>query len=158
MLSFVRMHRIGRVALLGSAVLLATCLDDDPTPRPVPTFSRITLTFTQAGGGAPPQNISIERSTGAVSGPLTVPAAGGTIVARYLNADGTEDTILQKFQPEYETRIFMTSGSNVTFSRAATNSYNVTRNGTGTGTAKVQLYDIGTRQEFLGTTLTVNTP
>lgn len=157
MSSFVR-ARLPRLVAVASMVALAACLNDDPTPRPVPTFTRMQLTFTQSGGGSAPQTIEIDRATKTTSGALTVPASGGTIVARFLNADGTEDEVLQKFQPEYETRIFMTSGTNVTFSRSGANTLVATRQSTGTGTARVQLYDLGKRVEFLGADMTVNTP
>lgn len=148
-----------RFALLVPVLAAAVgCLDDDPTPRPVPTFTRMVLTFQQAGGGSAPQTVEIARATGTASAALTVPASGGTFTARFLNADGTEDTVLQKFSPEYETRIFMKSGTNVTWSRSGKHVFSVARNGTGTGTARVQLYDLGTREEFLGADVTVNSP
>ena len=154
-----RSRRLHRLALLAPLLVAgAGCLDDDPTPRPVPTFTRIVLTFAQTGGGAPPQTIEITRATGTASGSLTVPAAGGTVTARFLNADGSDDTILQQFSPEYETRIFQKSGSNVTWARSSKHVFLVTRAATGSGTARMQLYDLGTRDEFLGADVTVNTP
>jgi hypothetical protein len=137
----------------------ASCLDDDPTPRPVPTFTRIVLTLAPTGGGVP-QTVEITRATSSASGGFTVPSAGGVITARYLNFDGSEDAVLQQYSPEYETRIFMATGSNVTFARAGKHSFSANRTGTGgiVGTARVQLYDLGKRVEFLGADVAVNTP
>ena len=147
------------LALLG-ATFLGACLDIDPTPRPVPTFTRMRLTFAATGGGTAPQTVEITRSTGAISGGLSIPTQGGTITVTYLNVDGTEDSVLKKFAPEYETRMYMVTGSNVQFDRSNQHAMVATRTGTGgiVGTAHVQLWDLAKREEVVGADMQVTTP
>lgn len=137
----------------------AACMDDGVTPRPQPTFTRMVLTFTPNGGG-PPQNIEITRANAAVSGPLTVPPAGGNLTARYLNFDGSTDLVIETYQIEYETRVELTQGTAVTFTRTGLNAYAVTRTAgqSGTGTARVRLWDEGTRSARLEANVAVSAP
>src|SRR5687768_17336398 len=88
-------RRALRAALLVPALALAAaCGDDDPTePEPELTFNRIVLTFQPTGGGTA-QTVTITRASSAVSAPLVIPATGGTLTARYLNADNSEDQVL----------------------------------------------------------------
>lgn len=146
-----------RSALLMAALLaVPACMDDETTPRPQPTFTRVILRLMPNGGGAP-QQVEITRATNTASGPLTIPATGGTLTATYFNVDGTEDEVLQRFQQEYETRVAITAGpGSANFARNSANSLAVTRSASGQATARVQLWDLGLKREVLGTTVTLN--
>lgn len=146
-----------RAAVLCGVLLAASaCIDDEVTPRPQPTFTRVLLRLAPTGGGLP-QQVEITRATRTASGPLTIPATGGTLTATYLNVDGTEDEVLRQFQPEYETRISITAGPGAAnFARNSANSLSVTKSTAGQATALVQLWDLGLRREALGTTVTLN--
>ena len=152
-----RVRRLLRLAALAPVLLAsAACVDDEVTPRPQPTFTRVILRLVPNGGGIP-QQVVITRATKTVSGPLTVPTAGGTLTATYFNIDGSEDEVLKRYQQEYETRIGITSGPGAAnFARNSANSISVTRSTTGQATALVQLWDLGLKREVLGATVTVN--
>ena len=149
--------RGARSALLCAALLAASaCIDDETTPRPEPTFTRVILRLMPNGGGVP-QQVELTRATKTASGPLTIPVTGGTLTATYYNVDGTEDEVLRRFQQEYETRMSITAGPGAAnFARNSPNSFSVTRSTTGQATALVQLWDLGLRREVLGVNLTVN--
>ena len=148
-----------RTALLGVTLLAASaCIDNETTPRPQPTFTRMMLRLAPTGGGIP-QQVEITRVTGTASGPLTIPQQGGLLTATFFNVDGSEDEVLKKFQQEYETRIVVTGGpASANFERASPNTFQVSRAGTttGTATALVQLWDLGLKREVLGTSVTLN--
>ena len=148
-----------RTAFLCAALLSTTaCVDDETTPRPLPTFTRMVLRLAPTGGGIP-QQVEITRATGAVSGPLSIPQQGGLLTATFFNVDGSEDEVLKQFQQEYQTRITITGGpASANFERASPNTFQVTRSGTtsGAATARVQLWDLAFKREVLGTTVTLN--
>lgn len=153
-----RVRRLLRHAAVVPVLLASSaCLvKEDTSPRPQPTFTRVILRLTPNGGGQP-QQVEITRATKTVSGPLTIPAAGGTLVATYFNVDGTEDEVLKQFQQEYETRIATTAGPGVVnFTRNSANSIQVTTSTPGAATALVQLWDLGLKREVLGTNVTLN--
>lgn len=162
--SFPRRARPMRAALLVAALWSATlasataCVEQETSPRPQPTFTRVILRLTPNGGGVP-QQVEITRSTKTASGPLTIPATGGTITATYFNVDGSEDAVLEKYQQEYQTRIVIASGPGAAnFARNSANSFDVSRSTPGQATALVQLWDLGLKREVLGANVTVVVP
>lgn len=143
-------------ALVPMLALAAACGDDDATePEPEPTFTRMALTFTPTGGGQA-QTVEITRASASASGPLTIPATGGTIAAVFLNADGTADQVINGNQGEYETRIALVTGSQVTFTRTGPNTFTVSRSSAGTTTALVQLWHLATNHDDLEANVTLN--
>ena len=149
-------HRVRTAFLCGALLAASACIDDEVTPRPQPTFTRVLLRLAPNGGGLP-QQVEITRATKTASGPLTIPATGGTLTATYLNVDGTEDEVLKQYQQEYETRISITAGPGAAnFARNSANSISVSKVTAGQATALVQLWDLGLRREALGTTVTLN--
>ena len=152
-----RVRRLLGLAALVPVLLASTaCIDDETTPRPEPTFTRVILRFTPNGGGVP-QQVEVTRATKTVSGPLAIPLNGGTLTATYFNVDGSEDDVLRRFQQEYETRMAITAGPGAAnFARNSPNSLSISRSATGQATALVQLWDLGLKREVLGATVTLN--
>ena len=151
-------RRALRAALLVPALAFAAaCGDDDPTePEPELTFIRVVLTFQPTGGGTA-QTVTITRASSAVSAPLVIPASGGTLTARYLNADGTEDQVLAADQESFETRIVATGVTQATFARqgSSPNTFTVTRNAAGTAQVQVQLFHLDSGHEDFEATMTI---
>lgn len=142
-------------AFVPMVALAAACGDDDPVePELEPTFTRMVLTFTPTGGTA--SSIEITRASAAVSGPLTIPAAGGTLVATFLNADGSTDAVIAGNQDDYETRILTPAQPLATFTRIGPNSFTVARNTAGTLTVPVQLFHKATNHDDLQASVTFN--
>ena len=156
-LTTLRAARAVRVlALVPMLALASACDDDDPTePEEEPTFTRMVLTFTPMGGGQA-QTVEITRANSSASGPLTIPAGGGSIAATFLNANGSTDQVIAANQADYETRIALATGNQVTFTRTGPNAFTVTRNSAGTTTATVQLWHKATNHDDLEATVTLN--
>ena len=131
-------------AFVPMLALAAACGDDDATePEEEPTFNRMVLTLTPPGG-AQAQTVTITRASASPSGALTIPAAGGTLTATFLNADGSTDQAIAGNQGDYETRITPANTGLVTFTRTGPNTFTVTRSAAGTTTAKVELQHLAT--------------
>ena len=138
-------RRLMRLALLAPALaLVAGCGDDPATPRPEPTFTRMLVSVAPVG--AAPYTVEITRATNTASRDFTIPSGGATMSVRYLNADGSEDQVLQTYVQEYESRINFTTTDAATIARSTKHSFAVTRVAAGSTTALVQLWDIGTRR------------
>lgn len=142
-------------ALVPMIALAAACGDDDATdPEPEPTFNRMVLTFTPAGGTA--STVTITRANAAVSGPLTIAASGGTLTATFLNADGSADQVIAAGQSDFETRIVSPASPRATFVRTGPNTFTVTRSSAGTETVTVSLYHLGEQHNELQATVSLN--
>ena len=138
-------RRTLRMALLAPALaLVAGCGDDPATPRPEPTFTRMIVSVTPSG--AAPYTVEVTRATSTASRTFTFPSGTSALSVRYLNADGSEDQVLQNFVQEYESRIAFTTQDAATIARGSKHSFVVTRVAAGTTTAVVQLWDLGTRR------------
>ena len=138
-------RRTLRMALLVPALaLVAGCGDDPATPRPEPTFTRMIVSVTPVGNA--PYTVEITRATQTASRTFTIPQGGASMSVRYLNADGSEDQVLQTFVQEYESRINFTTQDAATVARSSKHAFAVTRVAAGSTTAVVQLWDIGTRR------------
>jgi hypothetical protein len=99
-----RARRIVQLTILATALsALAACDDDDPVePEPEPEVQTMTLT-------AGTSSITIDKTTGAPSGQLTVPAGTTTITATFKKADGTTETIVTG--AEFDVRIRPVTGT-----------------------------------------------
>jgi hypothetical protein len=101
---------VRRLALTTIAAFVgftAACDDDDPVePEPEPQVQTMTLT---AGGST----ITIDKTTGAASGQLTVAAGTTTITATFRKADGTTETLVTG--AEFDVRIRPASGTPFTW-------------------------------------------
>lgn len=151
---FLRALRL--TAIVPALAFAAACDDDDPVePEPEPTFTRMVLTLTPTGGGAA-QSIEITRANASVSGPLAIPAAGGTLVATFLNADGSADANIATNQADYETRILTPAQPLATFTRTGPNTFTVTKNTAGALTVPVQLFHKASNHEDLQANVTFN--
>lgn len=152
-LSFRRTLRLA--AVVPMLAFAAACDDDDAAaPEQEPTFTRMILTLTPTGGA--PQTVEITRANAAVSGPLTIPAAGGTLTARFLTSTGVDDPIIAASQSEYETRIIATGVTQATFARTGPNAFTVTRNAAGNATVTVQLFHLASNHDDLEATVALN--
>jgi hypothetical protein len=148
-------RRLLRLAAVVPMLALATACDDDETaPEQEPTFTRMILTLQPTGGA--PQTVEITRANAAVSGPLTIPAAGGTLTARFLTSTGVDDPLIAANPSTFETRITSTSLTQATFTRTGPNAFTVTRNAAGNGSITVQLWHLEEGHDELEATVTVN--
>jgi len=104
LLSPFRVRRIVHLTIVASALsALAACNDDDPVePEPEPEVQTMTLT-------AGTSSITIDKTTGAPSGQLTVPAGTTTITATFKKADGTTETLVTG--AEFDVRISPATGT-----------------------------------------------
>ena len=148
-------RRVLRLAALVPVLALAAACDDDPAtvPEPEPTFTRMVLTFTPTGGAA--STVTVTRANASVSGPLAI-AAGGTLVATFVDASGAADPVIAANQADFETRITSPASPRATFTRSGPNSFTVARNSAGTETVTVQLYHLGEQHAELQATVTLN--
>lgn len=149
-------RRARRLARLVPVLAVAACLNTDPTPRPLPTFTRMVLNFTPAYPGTPPYTVEITRATSSASRNIAVPDSGGTITVKYFNADGSEDQVIPEFPGEWESRITLLGGTNATIERSETHKFVVKRLAPGSTSALVQLWDNGTRKAALEVTVPVS--
>ena len=149
-------RRLLRSAILVPALVLATACEKDPIrARSQPTFTRMVVNFAPTGGGIP-RTVEITRATGAVSGPLTIANTGGTLSASFLNADASEDFVVNTYQEDYETRVAITQGPGAaTFTRTGPNSFTVATTTAGNATARVSLWDLSKNEEVLGANVTL---
>ena len=147
-------RRLLRLAAIVPALTIVACDDDETAPEEEPTFTRMVLTLQPTGGA--PQTVEITRANAAVSGPLTIPAAGGALTARFLTSTGADDPIIAGNQGDYETRILATGVTQATFTRTGPNTFTVTRNAAGNATVTVQLYHLATDHDDLEATVALN--
>jgi hypothetical protein len=105
---FMHFRRATTAALvIASLSLVAACGDDDPTdPEPEPQVQTMTLT---AGASS----ITIDKTTGAASGQLTVPAGTTTITASFKKADGSVESLVTG--AEFDVRIRPATGTPFTW-------------------------------------------
>src|SRR5687767_3019757 len=106
--SFLNVRRAVHVTMMIAAVSLVTaCGDDDPTePDDEPEVQTMTLT---AGASS----ITIDKTTGAASGQLTVPAGTTTITGSFKKADGSVESRVTG--AEFDVRISPASGTAFTW-------------------------------------------
>lgn len=106
--SLSEVRRAVTVALLVASVpLFVACGDDDPVePDPEPEVQTMTLT---AGASS----ITIDKTTGAPSGQLTVAAGTTTITAAFRKADGSVEALVTG--AEFDVRISPASGTPFTW-------------------------------------------
>ena len=97
-------RRLARFAAVVAAVsMIAACDDDDPTGvEQEPEVQTMTLT---AGASS----ITIDKTTGAASGQLTVPSGTTTITATLRRADGSTETLVTG--AEFDVRITPATGT-----------------------------------------------
>ena len=124
-----------RTAFLALAVLVtatfAAC-DDDPAEEE-PEVQTLTLSV-----GA--STVTINRTTGAASGPLVVPAGTSTITAVWRRADGSIETLVTS--DEFDLKIAPTTSANLSWTANGAFGGTLTTTGLNTGqtsTAQVSL-------------------
>ena len=94
------------IAILATAAFTA-CSDDDPVePEDEPEVQTLTLTV-----GA--STITIDKTTGAASGQLTVPAGTSTVTAVWKKADGSVESLITS--AEFDLRIVPTNSANLSW-------------------------------------------
>jgi hypothetical protein len=121
-------------ALTLSAV--AACSDDDPVapPEEEPEIQTVTLTV-----GA--SSITIDKTTGAASGQLVVPAGPSTVTAVWKKADGSIESIVTS--DEFDLKFAPTNPANLTWTAAGAFGGTLTTSGLTSGqttTAGVSLF------------------
>jgi hypothetical protein len=93
--------------VIGCVSIVAACGDDDPVePEPEPEVQTMTLT---AGASS----ITIDKTTGAPSGQLTIPSGTSTITATFRKADGSIESLVTG--AEFDVRIRPATGTPFTW-------------------------------------------
>jgi hypothetical protein len=114
---------------------LSACSDDDPAePEDEPEIQTVTLTV-----GA--STITIDKTTGAASGQLVVPAGTSTVTASWKRADGSAEPLVTS--AEFELRIVPSNSANASWIPASAFGGSLTTTGLTSGqttTAQVSLF------------------
>ncbi len=132
-LLFRRSSRLA-VAILG-ATAIAACNDDDPAaPEEEPEVQTLTLSV-----GA--STITIDKTTGAASGQLVVPAGTSTVVAVWRKVDGSLESLVTS--DEFDLKIEPVTPANLAWTAAGAFGGTLTTTGLTPGqstTAQVSLF------------------
>ena len=92
---------------ISSLTAVAACSDDDPVaPEPEPEVQTLSLTV-----GA--SVVIIDKTTGAASGQLVVPAGTSTVTAVWKKADGSLETLVSS--DEFDLKIEPTAPANLSW-------------------------------------------
>jgi hypothetical protein len=122
------------VALL-TLTAVAACSDDDPVaPEEEPEIQTVTLTV-----GA--STVTIDKTTGAASGQLVVPAGTSTVVAVWKKADGSIESIVTS--DEFDLKFAPTNPANLSWTASGAFGGTLTTTGLTSGqttTAGVSLF------------------
>ncbi len=132
-------HLIRRTARLAVAVLatgaFAACDDDPTTPaEEEPEVQTLTLSV-----GA--STVTIDKSTGAASGPLLVPAGTSTVTAVWRKADGSIESLVTS--DEFDLKIEPVTPANLAWTASGAFGGTLTTTGLSSGqstTAQVSLF------------------
>lgn len=101
------LRRIRTTAVLSALVFGAAACSDDPTePDDEPDVQTVTLTV-----GA--STVTINKTTGAPSGNLVVPAGTSTVTAQWLRPNGSNETLIT--DAEFDLRIVPSNTTEVTY-------------------------------------------
>lgn len=106
MLSTRSVRRFATPLVLAASLVLGACSDDPTEPEEEPEVQTLTLTV----GGS---SITIDKTTGAASGNLVVPAGTSTVAAQWKRADGSNESLITS--DEFELRIVPTAAANLTW-------------------------------------------
>jgi hypothetical protein len=141
-------HTINRSVRLVFAMLLTSgavaCGDDPVEPENEPEIQTLTLSV-----GA--NSITIDKTTGAASGQLAVPAGTSTVTAVWRKADGTVEALVTS--DEFDLRIVPTNSANLSWT--ANGAFGGTLTTTGltssqTTTAQVSLFHKAEQHDDFG--------
>jgi hypothetical protein len=144
-----RFHLTAMLALL--ALGAAACGDDDETgPEEEPEVQTLTLAV-----GA--STVTVNRTSGAFSGPLLVPAGASQVTAQWRRADGSNETLITS--DEFDLRIVPTNAASATWTANGAFGGTLTVTGLNAGqttTAQVSLFHKEEQHEDFGPyTLTI---
>lgn len=105
---FQAVHRFPRCAVAALALLatIAACGDDPVEPEDEPEIQTLTLTV-----GA--NSITIDKTTGAASGQLPVPAGTSTMTAVWKKSDGSLEALVTS--AEFDLKVTPTTPANLSW-------------------------------------------
>jgi hypothetical protein len=106
MFASLSLRRLAAPLAMAALLTTAACSDDPTEPEDEPEVQTMTLTV-----GA--NSITFDKTTGAASGVLTVPAGTSTVAAVYKKADGTVESLVTS--TEFDLRITPTTPANLSF-------------------------------------------
>lgn len=128
-------QRYARLAVAVLATAAFTACDDDPVePEDEPDVQTLTLTVGSS-------TITIDKTTGAASGPLVVPAGTSTVTAVWRKADGSLEDLITS--DEFDLKIVPTNSANLSWTPSGAFGGTLTTTGLTSGqttTAAVSLF------------------
>ncbi|MBC7896717.1 MAG: hypothetical protein H7066_14970 [Cytophagaceae bacterium] len=144
MLNALAFRRLAAPLLLTATLAVTACSDDPTEPEAEPEVQTVTITV-----GA--NSITVDKTTGAASGSLTVPAGTSTVAAVWKKANGSVESLVTS--AEFDLRITPTTPANLAFT--PTGAFGGTLVTTGlasnqTTTARVALFHKAEQHEDFG--------
>src|SRR5688572_12255954 len=101
-----RRRLVGIVAVAALSLTAVACDDDPASPEEEPEVQTVTLTVGTS-------SITIDKTTGAASGTLMIPATASTITAQWKKADGTVESLVTS--AEFDLKIVPTVSAKLTY-------------------------------------------
>ncbi|MBK8058802.1 MAG: hypothetical protein IT358_00535 [Gemmatimonadaceae bacterium] len=106
MLSTLVARRFVTPLILAATLVVGACSDDPTEPEDEPEVQTLTLTVGSS-------TITIDKTTGAASGNLVVPAGTSTVAAQWKRADGSLETLITS--AEFDLKITPATPANLTW-------------------------------------------
>jgi hypothetical protein len=126
--------------ILAATIAFAACSDDPTDTDPADSVAQLRLAI-----GA--QTITINQGGAITGGPVTIPAAGATITATFLDA-GSQPVVIPTTQ--FQLNVILDGSGRLTFTRTGPFAGTLTRVSAGAASLSVSLFHTGAQHDDFG--------